>query len=278
MNKPIIVSDISSLIDAVIIANERFSSQVWWRGHAKSDWDLKPSAFREKHEDSYEQNVIFRFRQKAYVRHLNLPLRDDYYGWLFLMQHYRLPTRLLDWSESPLNAAFFSVGDKFFENEDGCLYALNPYVLNQKELGVLGPILPDNVNGFPFIEKAFNSDAEDISRVLAIEPSEVDIRMMIQLSTFTIHGAGKSIYGCKDIENFLIKYLIPASSKKQIREELKYLGVRESNLFPDLEHLAQEIKSVTFKTPSTGSENSQSANYKGNQDINTSNLDIKPSS
>jgi hypothetical protein len=278
MNKPTIISDISSLVDAVVIANKSFASQIWWRGHANSGWDLKPSVFREKHEESYEQNVIFRFRQKAQVRHGNLPSPDDYYGWLFLMQHYRLPTRLLDWTESPLNAAFFALGDKFDEQEDGCLYALNPYELNQKELGVQGTIIPNNVSGLPLIKKAFDSQAIDINKVLAIEPSEVDIRMMVQLSTFTVHGTGKSIYDCAEIDDFLIKFLIPSNSKKLLRDELKYLGIRESNLFPDLEHLAQEIKSVTFRTPLTIDKNTSSTDNEVSQDINIPGVDIKASS
>jgi hypothetical protein len=277
MNKLKFISDMKSLVDAIVVANERFSGQIWWRGHAKSDWDLKPSVFREQHEDSYEQNIVFRFRQKAQVRHANLPLPDDFYGWLFLMQHYRLPTRLLDWTESPLIAAFFTLGDKTNEKEDGCLYALNPYGLNQKELGVLGTIIPNNENGLPFIKKAFNSETKDINMVLAIEPFEVDIRMMVQLSTFTIHGSGKSIYDCAKTDDLLIKFLIPASSKKQLREELKYLGIRESNLFPDLEHLAQEIKSVTFKETSISDGKSPYPGNINNQDVNISKLDLKSS-
>lgn len=278
MKEPIFISDIRSLIEAVVIANQRYSSQVWWRGHAKSDWDLKPSAFRLKLDESYEQNVIFRFRQKAQVRHTNLPSSDDYYGWLFLMQHYRLPTRLLDWTESPLNAAFFALGDKSNENEDGCLYALNPHTLNLKELRVQGIILPNNESSLPFIKKAFDSNAMYINKVLAIEPYEVDVRMMVQLSTFTIHGAGKSIFDCTEVDEFLIKFLIPASSKKRIREELKYLGIRESNLFPDLEHLAQEIKSITFKSTSTIDKKYQATTSKAYSDTNFQKLDLKPSS
>jgi len=47
------------------------------------------------------------------------------------MQHYRLKTRLLDWTESPLIATLFSVQDN--HNVDGVLWALNPWILNENQ-------------------------------------------------------------------------------------------------------------------------------------------------
>lgn len=243
------IADITDIASAVIEINERFKSQVWWRGHGNAnDWKLQPSVFRKKKN---EQNIIRRFRQHAPARSSNIPKNEDYYEWLFLMQHYRLSTRLLDWTESPLIAAFFAVADKLTRNSHGCLYALNPYGLNQNQIGKYKVVVPDNEKAFQFIQKAFVDDADDNEIVIAINPPTIDVRMMTQLSEFTVHGSGKMIEDIPNSADFLMKFIIQAECKENIEKQLKHLGIREANIFPDLEHLAKDIEIVDFREDGT---------------------------
>ena len=118
--------------------------------------------------------------------------------------------------------------------------------INQNQRGQKGVLLPDNGSNFELIQRSFSNTAKDFDGVVSISPPEIDIRMMAQLSSFTLHGSGKSINNLPNSENFLINFIIPSDSKEKISKELKYLGVRKSSLFPDLEHLADEIKSHSF--------------------------------
>ncbi len=61
-----------------------------------------------------------------------LPI-DEYANWLALMQHYGLPTRLLDWSRSPLVALYFAVSDESQCDKDGCIWVLIPGKLNESQ-------------------------------------------------------------------------------------------------------------------------------------------------
>ena len=54
-----------------------------------------------------EKLLLARFQQRSIPFH-SRSLADSW-EWLFFMQHYGVPTRLLDWSESPLMALFFAV-------------------------------------------------------------------------------------------------------------------------------------------------------------------------
>jgi hypothetical protein len=174
------------------------------------------------------------------------------------MQHHRLPTRLLDWTESPLIAAFFATSDGICKNEKGiesadqsaALYALSPYALNRDQLGENGIVIPDDPRAKCVVESAFTANADNSERVIAIRPPEFHIRMMVQLAVFTVHGSGRLIEDVNQNDELLVQYRIPRGSKVKLRQDLKRLGVRESNIFPDLDHLGDEVAGINFIKPS----------------------------
>jgi len=248
----IAVMDSETFIEAVLSANRRFQGQVWWRGQSISTWTLSPSVARLNRGHRYEQNMILRFMQRAPARHPKTPGPTDISGWLFLMQHYRLPTRLLDWTESPLTACFFSVDLHQHPNDDGALYALSPYALNYAQVQEYAVLTPAHPKAFAAVRHAFNDDVPDVNYTVGLLPSEADVRMMVQLSVFTVHGSAMDLEGLPNRHDFLMKFEVPATAKPLLAEQLKTLGVRESALFPDLEHLASETKGLHFVPPSQG--------------------------
>ena len=225
-HKTIEIVDMLSLMKAVTDVNNQFTGQVWWRGQANKKWNLTPSVFREEYDLGYEQNIIRRFMQRAIVRRSNFSLPINRIQWLYLMQHYRLPTRLLDWTESPLCASFFAIEDETVKDEDGCLYALSAYELNKNQFGFPGIFLSQKISD-KLINKPFDEYADEQFKVAAIQPDEIDLRMMVQLSTFTLHGTGVSLDKIQENKSFLIKLIIPSKAKSTISRELKYLGIRE---------------------------------------------------
>lgn len=245
----ILIKDIESLVDVVRKVNTHFKGQIWWRGQGCYSWHLSPSIVRNEGGFEYEQNAISRFMQRAPSRYMNTPPKSDILGWLFLMQHHRLPTRLLDWTESPLFGCYFAVEDENTKGDDGALFALCPYELNRRQIGEYGVLSPDHEKAVLAVIKAFDRRANDVDYIVGIMPSETHIRVMVQLSVFTIHGSGKILDELPNTDRFLIKFSIPHESKNDLKEQLKFLGVRESNLFPDLDHLANEIRSLRFRKP-----------------------------
>lgn len=253
------ITDAESMIEAISLANDEFTGQVWWRGQRCSCWELSPSVFRRDLGYEYEQNIAVRFQQRAPIRHPRVLPIHDRHGWLSIMQHYRLPTRMLDWTESPLVACLFAsesgicrdLDDNECETQAGAVYALSPYKLNEDQIDEHALLMPEHAEVKALIDRAFNSEVEDQEYVVAFRPSEEDIRMMLQLSVFTIHGSGKAIDDLPNEKEFTLKFEIPDGEKVAVRKALKNLGIRESNLFPDLEHLADEVSDVIFRPSPT---------------------------
>lgn len=96
-----------------------FEARAWvFRGLKSSEYKLEPSIEREAQEKSMgwaalELLVLSEYKARARM-HLSAPLiPSDEITWLAQMQHYAIPTRLLDFTYSPFVALYFAIRDGY---------------------------------------------------------------------------------------------------------------------------------------------------------------------
>ena len=167
------IKDLHDVLDIAMKVHNEWRALPWWRGQPEPKpliagvFRLNPSKF----PPTFEQNLALQFMSRAPMRHANCPAHRDYAAWLFLMQHYRVPTRLLDWTESALFATFFAVEDK--SSPVGELWVLNPVVLNQTQLGTAYLSVPEDPRVEPMFVGAFAQHAYS-GHIVAVGVREVD--------------------------------------------------------------------------------------------------------
>lgn len=235
-------------------------SKSWFRGHSKIYGELTPGIFRKKFEHELykmfrpeaEFSVIEDFKRKAPALRSKLPENEDHVSWLFLMQHYGAPTRLLDWTKSVLVGLYFAV--RHYHSEDGELWALYPEALN-KHNGYFGLPIPRRCKILRYLaaEPSHNNPqklAEEVGlKEIPQYPHAVDPplhfpRIVAQLSAFTIHPRPKSSKTIPEVmteETNLVRYVIPAGCKRKFLSDLSALGITKMTLFQDLDSLSYDI-------------------------------------
>jgi hypothetical protein len=246
------VDDLSQLIGICkqIIA-EFNSEQAFWRGHGDAEWLLCPHVFRGDPEypevPKYDEcALIGNFQVRAPTRsYTKTPEPDDYFGWLFLAQHYGLPTRLLDWTESPLVALYFAVLEQE-EVRDGCIWALWPRQLNASFSAPFGSIQIQDPTFIQLVKPAFTVGSKCDQVILATDGREIDLRMLVQIGRFTLHSYSTAIECLPYSASWLRRYIVPKEHKRKIRAQLTAMGIKRSNLFPDLTNLAAELRTMRF--------------------------------
>lgn len=246
--KAIRINNINDLLNAVYATMKKFGGQhLWWRGQSQEAWELLPQLY-QRGFGANERNLSHLFQSKAKVRHSECPSPEDYCSWLVLMQHNGLPTRLLNWSESILVATYFAVSEKKYSDEPGALWGLDPTLLNENQIQRKGILVHQNEEVRRLFDDAFVSfNGENNAQLtLAVLTDQIDVRQVVQYSAFTIHGTECAINRFRGSERFLVKYEIPPAAKAGLFQALELLGIKKSFLFPDLEHLADDLQQVEF--------------------------------
>lgn len=276
------IRTIESLGQLVTMAAEASSghpsSARWFRGQRNTAWSLQSALWRRIEDDNGrlknepythadERNFTHRFRVRAAIRRPEAPSYDDSAGWLSLMQHYGLPTRLLDWSRSPLVAAYFAVAEtasSIGAPTDAAIWMLNPHRLNKVMTGHSKTPALKSGDVSHLVRDAFFDNREleggqirrarpgDRAKVMAAMAWEADQRMVVQQGAFTVHAAPSAggraglpgLEAHESASEYLELLRIPAGKIGRFTGEVAAAVLREGDLFPDLEHLARELKST----------------------------------
>ena len=183
--------------------------------------------------------------------HLDQARPHDEWELLVAAQHHGVPTRLLDWTYSPLVAAFFATRPVSNGAEaDRAVWRLDwQRVHRHFKLPPLALLIED-------LDRAFG-DGEQSSpfRVFSrrtdpfacmIEPPSLDNRIVAQAATFTFMSARNQSFDAflaqQGLADTLTRFVIPASEVGRFRDQLDLVGIDERRLFPDLDGVATAIQ------------------------------------
>jgi len=291
------IKNVSEFIDAVKLTFQHLKgpdelTSLWFRGESRSDYvtALCPKAYRiyggpvdnpEFNDQIFnewkgvEGNVKAAFLREAYRFMSRSQIPHDDWNQYFLMQHYGLKTRLLDWTENALVALFFAVNERISDSHAAKVWILAPHRLNAFTtklacgISVSAIAIPDAVEN-PSAGIATKKGMIDINELchkylaldmskyvlypeqkntrffpLAIYPTLLDDRMANQQSCFTIFGDEvNGLLQAEENNNFLRHIVIEPNKKQAIQNELKWLGVSHKSITPDLDGLCKSIEEI----------------------------------
>ena len=223
--------------------HRRIQQPVWYRGQEQADWGLAPTIARVRGGIIAESPLITRFKQNALALLADRPGSE--WEWLFVMRHYGVPTRLLDWSESPLVGLYFAVDEK--PNSDGAVWNLLPIELNKA--ANIRPPHPAEVPGFgddAVLDNYLPSNlakekTSSLSPVAAIAPRNTR-RMQAQHGVFTITHREQTPLEKVGYRKHIWRLIVPKRVKPKIQEELAALNISRLSLFPELDHVAAHAR------------------------------------
>ena len=185
---------------------------------------------------------------------------DSIWDWLALGQHRGLPTRLLDWTYSPLVALHFATDDPGDFDADGVVWCVNFVEANKRLPSRLRRILEQEGSDTFTVEMLAEFETlrefDALSRepfVIFLEPPALDQRILNQLALFSVMSSAEA-----ELSDWLERHAdlcrrveVPAALKWEVRDKLDQANINERVLFPGLDGLSRWL--ARYYTPSIDS-------------------------
>ncbi|CAI3800663.1 FRG domain-containing protein [Rheinheimera sp. MM224] len=278
MEDKCIIDSISTLLSS--LSNLSAKSQdftYFFRGHSDETWPLKPSIYRDQKWISNEHRIVREMLMRCPQDFAGMPSSFEK---LVKMQHYDLPTRLLDVTENPLIALYFAcLGgsadgeilcfkipkkeikyydsdtvslianlswlDKNFEIEDQ--YSSSPTSFHNPRNPHAGKLLQTIRQEKPSFLQQINP--KDLKQVLCVKPKMDNPRVIRQDGSFFLFGMKKLKNELADIPSEWQFYpngqplIVRNSKKSDLLNQLSTFGISGAKLFPETDKVAQYLKS-----------------------------------
>jgi FRG domain-containing protein len=248
------VTNLNEYLDAAqTIGMASPTRTLWYRGTHDASYPLVPRLYRSDSTAAEllatEQEMLAQFRSRG------RPLLADEvrteWEFLFVMQHYGVPTRLLDWSENAFLALYFALSAASARDfgADAAVWVLDPATWNVTTFPAMdspGKALHADENALNNYEpgRELNNMASEPAAMYALYNNP---RITAQRGVFTVFGRDKrSIHDWLESKEFpdktLTRLTLPRQALADMYEQVRILGFRESMIYPDLGGLAKEIR------------------------------------
>ncbi len=226
---------------------QRYRSSYVYRGLEDKTYQLTTTLNRLG-ESRLEKHLLRNFRKYSQIEDEGKSI----WNWLALAQHHGLPTRLLDWTYSPLVALHFATCNFLKFEKDGAIWAIN-YVDSMRYLPDQLAVIIEEEGSHIFtaemldravgsLQALSNLKKDDFS--VFLEPPSIDQRIVNQYAVFSMMSDPdlKLMDWLVKTDIRYFKIVISAELKWEIRDKLDQANINERVLFPGLDGLATWLK------------------------------------
>lgn len=262
------MENITDFIDEIRRLGTIKDFENWYRGHSKKEYELTPTIYRNgliENEDNIFKESITRVPKEF----INCKSTSEK---LVKMQHYGIPTRLLDITANPLIALYFACNKdfttdgevmylriptnhvKYYDSDTVSVlsniakrprnFEIDTYTNSISEFNIttqISYLLHEIKEEKPYFQNLINP--KHLEKVFAVKVKLDNERILKQEGAFLIFGINANkILPAKVPNKWIInrreevRLIIPYKKKRQILKELETFGISGRTLFPELEN------------------------------------------